>query len=502
MKRIVALLFFIIAGALLTQGFQCASPEMTTAKLAIKQKDYPKAEEFLEKELMKNPTNGEAWIMLAEVQMFQNKIDDAAESLKKGIPNIQDPTLLIRAKTLKYNIWADVFNKGIEFYNTYFEQNKEEDLQRALKNINLAVDLKPKKFRTYQILGNVYEVAKDTNKAIEAYKKYIELNEKNLNFADEKGLYLGINRNEALDSIGTPVSTFGKKYSAAADSIIIDEFKINEEDVFLYSSEDKEGTFTVFGWKVDPPSDWLANEREQEVEISLGPFADLAQIYFNRQEYEKSLNYVKYIIKLDPFNVDANNFLVNIYEIQGEQEKAVEFIASLVKDTPGNKHYRAQYGDILLRLNKYDEAIEQYKKALEIDPDFVEVKRNLASAYKNKAVKIQSTEIAKAEEDPSYVPQIDDYLPYLKESAQLFEEVKEHPKYSRDIDVLNELINIYEVLEEKQKFKMTLAELEAYENIIPEEQKEAYYFILLKIYDRNKYTEKLKEVQKKIDQIQ
>jgi hypothetical protein len=59
---------------------------------------------------------------------------------------------------------------------------------------------------------------------------------------------------------------------------------------------------------------------------------------------------------------------------------------------------------------------------------------------------------------------------------KLFEDVKASPKFSTDVNVINELINIYEVLDMKDKFKMLLAEYEAIESIVPDEQKAAVLY--------------------------
>jgi len=498
-KRFAALLFFIVIGALLTQGFQCSSPEMSTAKLAIKQQEWSKAEDYLDKELIKNPANGEAWIMLAEVQELQGKREEALLSIDKGLPNIKDENLIVRARILKFNLWANVYNEGIESYNQYFETEDKAKLEKAIKDFEIAIRAKPQNFRVYSILGGAYEVAGDTVKAIQQFEKYIELIQPSLVLAEQKGFYIGADRDAVVKSLGEPVSSMGKRYAPASDSLLTDEFKINDKDFFLYSAESKEGKFEVFGWKLDPPQDWLPNEREAEVDISISPFADLAQIYFERSQYENSLKYVESIIKLEPNNADAVNFMVSIYDLMGDTDRAEQYVKNLINDDPKNKLFRAQYGDLLLKLKRYDESIEQYKKALEIDPNYINVKRNLAVAYKNKAVDIQNAQIEKSKADPKYNPDIEEYFPLLRESMKLFEDVKSNPKFGTDVNVINELINIYEVLDMKDKFKMLLAEYEAIESIISKEQKEQYYLNLIKIYDRNQESEKLEKKKKKYD---
>ena len=53
---------------------------------------------------------------------------------------------------------------------------------------------------------------------------------------------------------------------------------------------------------------------------------------------------------------------------------------------PGNKLVWAIKGDAEMNSEKYDEAIASYRKALEIDPTFVEVQFNLGTTLNSKAV--------------------------------------------------------------------------------------------------------------------
>jgi len=52
----------------------------------------------------------------------------------------------------------------------------------------------------------------------------------------------------------------------------------------------------------------------------------------------------------------------------------------LSKD-PANQYYRYNYGVLLLGKNDFGDAEEQFKKALEIDPDYYNASYNLAVTY-------------------------------------------------------------------------------------------------------------------------
>ena len=54
----------VVLAAIVTTGFECASSEMTSAKLYIQRKEYDNAKTQLLKEVAKNPNNEEAYFLL------------------------------------------------------------------------------------------------------------------------------------------------------------------------------------------------------------------------------------------------------------------------------------------------------------------------------------------------------------------------------------------------------------------------------------------------------
>jgi tetratricopeptide (TPR) repeat protein len=272
-------------------------------------------------------------------------------------------------------------------------------------------------------------------------------------------------------------------------------------DIYLYYSMDEKGIFILEGWRVNPPADWIDTEKKQYTTLNIGPFATLAENYFNKatevrdnpdldsadkveginQNLTKAREYTKLITSLDPTNVDANRFLVQLYESQGKTEEALGEIGNLVKKEPDNKFYLAQYGEIFMRLNKYDEAIREYQKALKIDPDFCDVLRNIAAAYKNKAVAIVQKQQDKKIEDKNYEENPDEYRPLLLESEKYFKKSRSCQKYRNDLNVLSELANLYNALEMKDELDDIVVSLERLEHAIADDEKEVYWLKMCKI---------------------
>jgi len=489
--------------AFLTQGFQCSSPEMTTAKIAIQQHDMVKAETYLEKELAKNPSNGEAWFYLAQCKQSKNDLAGAAKAVNEADKYIIDEKLKQNAASFKNSLWVLCYNQGIEAFNQGMSSNNKKLFDAAIAHFKTGAGIKPGFADFYQLQASTYDAMGDTNSAVENYSKYLEMLQPEISLAKEKRIYLGMQRNDVLNALGTPQISKGYKFSAKSDSIIIDYVKSGDKEIYVYYSEKQlDKNFKITGWRVNPPKDWMQNEKEQPTTFFLGAFSNLAQIYYNRKQYDKAINSVMAILAFDPTNTDANSFVVAVYEEMGKGDEATKYVSTLVQTDPKNKYYRQTYGDMLLKTSKYEEAVAQYEEALKIDPKFDDVFVNLAVAYKNKVYVIQKKQQDAMDKDPSKKLNPDEYTPLLKKSSENFELARKSARFSRDFKILVELSEIYYVLYENDRLKVIVAELESYEAIIKPEEKEKYYMSLIKIYDKYlRNPDKLKTVQAKLEAL-
>ncbi len=159
---------FILLIGLAVTGFQCASTEMTSAKLYIQQKNYTKAIESLKKEVTKNPNSDEGYYLLGYVNGELGNYDDMMDAYNKSLgissqfkANIMD--------SRKY-FWAQLFNQGVGYFQKA-NNNKDKDSAKVLfdKSIfafNTAIKLEPDSADTYKNLAFVYMTQEKYDDAI------------------------------------------------------------------------------------------------------------------------------------------------------------------------------------------------------------------------------------------------------------------------------------------------------------------------------------------------
>ncbi len=174
-------------------------------------------------------------------------------------------------------------------------------------------------------------------------------------------------------------------------------------------------------------------------------------------EYQKAIAPFEQAYKAEPDSIVNITDLIDVYERTKNTDKAMALTHDAVAKEPNNKLFRYAYGVFLLKQDKYSEAIEQFQKAVQIDPNYGDAVYNLGVSYLNWGVaqKKESDEKAEAEQkrvgrnkqvktDDSYRDKFKQALPYLEKSAEL---------RSDDAALWQQLGRLYAILNMSDKSK-------------------------------------------------
>jgi tetratricopeptide (TPR) repeat protein len=174
LKRKLVIFAALLFGLAVT-GFQCASTELTSAKLYIQQKNYDKALEALQKEVQKNPKSDEGYYLLGVVYGEQEKFKDMVDSYNKSIS--ASPKFDADIKTSKKYFWANLFNKGVNFYQKGSKTTDKDSAKifydKSTTAFENSIFIEPDSVDSYRNLAFVYLSQNKYDEAIEPLRTVV-----------------------------------------------------------------------------------------------------------------------------------------------------------------------------------------------------------------------------------------------------------------------------------------------------------------------------------------
>ncbi len=359
----LAILALIISYLMIT-GFQCASSEMTSAKLYISRTDWASAEKSLLIEVEKNPTNGEAWWLLGHTFTSEGKYKEAVPAFEQSLKNTNEFSEKI-TQSKKY-IWGQCLNRGVSDYNKSLSVSADSAAMyrmKAIENYNIALKVNPDSVITYQNLAIAQRAHGLYNEEIvtltEALKRKQSMN-----------LYISLI--DAYLSIGQNADTQGKKEDA----------KVNYDKAIGVIMEAR---------KIDPDNEDL--------------LATMINIYVSQGRANEAKPYMREAIAKNPTNkIYQYNLGVLLMQTDSLEEAISHFESALDADpvydvalqNTGVAYMRlgdrikqaAQAGDVKkvdnkFYIEKFKKASEYFKRLTVVKPEDSNAYDLLASAYAN-----------------------------------------------------------------------------------------------------------------------
>lgn len=489
-SKLVGMTFFVAAGALLMQGFQCTSTDVAIARKSINAKDYAKARTTIEKALAENPKDCEATLVLGDIERLTKnyrqmsaKYSEARECVGIKPEQVQHTSLQ------SYNVWVNSYNQAITAYNSYVTTQQRSTLEFAAASLDSATWAKPEFSEPYILLGAVQEILQDTASAEKSYQKWYALEQTGFEKMQLLDIPLGTERGAVLKKLGTPVQQ--KMDSLANGTGVVYKDKFDAQGSVLYIFSEQEGTTDakVVGWTFNPPAYLTDGELWRARTVSLTPIKQLALINSNAGKKQTALDYMNFLLKTSPNDRDLSLLRLQIMNDLGKGSEALVEARKLVNSDQRNVMYKLQYAQMLTLQNNIQEANEQYKAVLALEPLNDIALYALAASFKNAAVSKQRAEFDKMDKNPKYEPNLA-YLDDLKTAAEYFQKMRQSAKYKDDLLVMEQLINIYEVAKETAKVKSMIAEFEALESKYSNNKD--YWLILEGVYARGKNQDKMK----------
>ncbi|MBN1927423.1 MAG: tetratricopeptide repeat protein [Prolixibacteraceae bacterium] len=143
--------------------------------------------------------------------------------------------------------------------------------------------------------------------------------------------------------------------------------------------------------------------------------------------------------------------LINFYIGKNRSEEAIKFIDFAIAEKPENASFYTAKGGMLERMGRVEDAIEMYKKSIEVDPDQFTPYYNLSVIYYNRGVEVvnAANSIPPSETD-KYDAEIEKAKEHFKQSLPYIEKAYEID--STEIAILESLKTIYYRLKMTDKY--------------------------------------------------
>jgi serine/threonine protein kinase/tetratricopeptide (TPR) repeat protein len=258
--------------------------------------------------------------------ILNKQIDELSRQIAKGVGLSEG-----KIEAAKMQV-RDATTSSTEAYSYYLKGKEEQvnyDWDRARQAFEKAVELDPAFASAYLMLGTQYLMLGDLKKATEAIEKALNLSKK----ATEKERLMI----EAFHTRATELNE--DKY-----------LRLLKEITEKYP-KDKEAHY------------WLA------------------AAYGNKKMPKQAVEEIENALGLDPDYPDALNMGAFVYVMLKDYEKAIGYLKKYASLMPGKPNPFDSLGELYFEIGKFDEAVENYKKALVIKPDYFMSMNGLTYIY-------------------------------------------------------------------------------------------------------------------------
>lgn len=327
---------------------------------------------------------------------------------------------------------------------------QQKNYDKAIESLQKEVQKNPKSDEGYYLLGVVLGEKEKYEEMVDAYDKSLSISNKFLENITSSKKYFWAN----LFNRGVAFYQRGAKAEDKDSMKILFDKSIEAFTSAIHIEPDSADTYKnlAFVYMSSQEYDKAISPLEKliEKEQSLDGYKFLGEIlyakgneYMNKYDNSKnmadSLEAMKYFNrtisiaeegrKKYPDDSDILLTLSNAYIAANKIDVAIDAFKTGVEKDPQNQYYRYNYGVLLLGKNDFAGAEEQFKKALEIDPEYYNASYNLAVTYVRWGANINKLADERGDlNNKEYREKYQKALPYLekivenkKDDAQMWE---------------------------------------------------------------------------------
>lgn len=365
--------------ALFFSGYQCASTEITSAKLYIQQKNWDKAIEVLQKEVEKNPKSDEGYHLLGTVHAEKGNYTEMIDAYNKSL-SISNKFQKEINDSKKY-YWANAFNKAVNLYQRGTKTNDEDSTKvlfsQAIKEFESAIMIEPDSADTYKNLAFVYLTAGDNEAAIKPLEQLLEIENsvEGYKFLGEIYYVKGLNlKNQEKESEAKANFEKAVEYLSEGNRLYPDEqdisLALSNALINLGRTEEAVGLFKQA--VEDNPEDKFSRYNYGVVLLGMNDFENAEVQFLKAVELDPEYNNA--IFNLGVTYLRWGSYINKKAEDEGKitsdhlvkYEKALPYLEKAVQTGEVDANIWETLGRVYSVLGMQDDAANAFKKADEL----------------------------------------------------------------------------------------------------------------------------------------
>gem|GEM_PF-2426510 len=323
----------------------CAPPEITSAKLYMRNKDWSNARASLEKAIELYPDNAEAHKIMGDLEVNTQNWEAAKYHYDRAA--VLSPTQAREVERILEGYWATNYNNGVALIN-------RGELEAAEGQFLVASILLPERPSAWMNLGYVYGRTGRTDRAMEMYAKVLDLDPDNTDVRKNMGI-MYFNQQDYARCVEylEPVIADNMDDPATVSSLGISFVRIDQKPKAL----------DLYNRALDLDPDNLDNQW------------NIAFLHLQEGDNESALPYLMRVIELDPFSAEAFEQIGYTYTDKNELEKAYPYLEKAVELNPNNPTIWQFLGIYYVQNGEVDKGTQAFLRAEQLraltgaDPD-------------------------------------------------------------------------------------------------------------------------------------
>jgi tetratricopeptide (TPR) repeat protein len=255
------------------------------------------------------------------------------------------------------------------WFNTYFAKGR---LCQA------SFDSKDPKFNAFY--------ADPLTEAYAAYEKALELDTKGT--IKKKIITGSIFNNLAVSFYNQGSTKFGAKDYTGALKSFQSQIKITESDIYVGAVDTgmyyNAGLAAVNSAKYEEAIKYFQKCADMKY-MGITPYFQMSEAYLNKGDTAQAETVLTSLGSKFPNDKNVTLQLIDLYIKSGKNSEALKYIKVAKEVDPNNYSLYFAAGIIFLNQNKYDDAIPELTKSIELKGDLYDTQYGLGAAYINKA---------------------------------------------------------------------------------------------------------------------